>query len=49
MWNLNKKAERAVKTWFLGANKKKLSAMEPKLYRNRFLNFMYKRVLTVHV
>lgn len=36
LWNCNKRSEQFAKTKFLRADKKKLSAVEPKFYKARF-------------
>lgn len=47
LWNLNKKAERYVKTKFLSKNGEQLSAIEPVRYKNRFLGIIRNRILTL--
>ena len=44
LWNCNKKSEQWLKTNFLRADKKKLSAVEPKFYKARFQRFMRSQV-----
>ena len=44
LWNCNKKSEQFLKTTFLRANKRLLSAVEPELYMQRFRNFMRRQV-----
>jgi hypothetical protein len=49
MWDLNKKAEHFCKTYFLGKNKKNISAVEPSKYAKRFLNFVQRHVFNDHL
>ena len=44
-WNFSKKAERMMKTVFLGKDGATLSAIEPQAYANRFRNFMEANLL----
>jgi len=44
-WNLNKKAERFIKTTILSKNADLLSAIEPNTYAARFKKFMEKNVI----
>ena len=44
LWNCNKKSEQFAKTMILRADKKKLSAVEPDFYRQRFQRFMRRQV-----
>lgn len=47
LWNTNKKGERFLKTKFLGKKGDELSAVEPNFYRNRFVNVLTKRIITI--
>ena len=44
-WNLNKKAERFIKTKILLKNAKNLSAIEPNQYATRFADFVTQYVI----
>lgn len=39
-WDFDKKAEAFAKHWFLGKNKKGISAVPPDFYAKRFVTFM---------
>ena len=47
LWNLNKKAERFLKTKFLKKNGDDLSAVEPIYYQDRFIRVINNRVITI--
>ena len=43
-WNFDKKSEAFAKKWFLGKNAKKISAVPPEPYAQRFLTFMRRNI-----
>ena len=45
-WDFNKKTEQRLKVWFKGADPKRLSAVPPKFYSERFTEFVQEHVLS---
>lgn len=46
VWNMNKKGERFLKTKLLGKKGDELSAIEPNIYKDRFVQVVVKKMIT---